>query len=82
MMIERRFGKQTHLIEKEDHTILQIRTLNIQKTNFVEKGIGTILLEHQFKKNILKYYKPKIPRYITMFIRYCLLISFPNVCKN
>ena len=54
---ERRFGKQTHLMEKEDHTILQIRTLNIQKTNFVEKGIGTILLEYQFRKSINKYYK-------------------------
>lgn len=54
---ERRFGKNTHLIEKNDHTILQIKTLNIQKTNFIEKGIGTILLAYQFRKGILKYYK-------------------------
>lgn len=54
---ERRLGKQTHLIEKENHTVLKIRTLNIQKSNFLEKGIGTILLEHQFRKCILKYYK-------------------------
>lgn len=54
---ERRFGKQTHLIAKEDHAILKIRTLNIQKTNFFEKGIGTILLAYQFRKGILKYYK-------------------------
>ena len=54
---ERRFGKDTHLIEKNDHTILQIKTLNIQKTNFIEKGIGTILLAYQFRKSILKYYK-------------------------
>lgn len=25
---------------------------------------------------------PKIPRFITMFIPYCLLISFPNDCEN
>lgn len=54
---ERRFGKKTHLIEKEDHSILKIKTLNIQKTNFIEKGIGTILLEWQFEKAIKKYYK-------------------------
>lgn len=54
---ERRFGQNTHLIEKEDHIILKIKTLNIQKTNFFEKGIGTILLAYQFRKGILKYYK-------------------------
>ncbi|MPM51225.1 hypothetical protein SDC9_97973 [bioreactor metagenome] len=54
---ERRFGKQTHLIEKENHTILKIRTLNIQKTNFIEKGIGTVLLESQFEKAIDRHYK-------------------------
>lgn len=54
---ERRFGQDTRLIEKDDHTILQIKTLNIQKTNFIEKGIGTILLANQFRKGILKYYK-------------------------
>lgn len=53
---ERRFCKETHLIENDDHKILQIKTLNIQKTNFVEKGIGTILLIYQFRKSILKYY--------------------------
>lgn len=54
---ERRFGKQTHLIEKGNHTILKIRTLNIQKTNFIEKGMGTVLLEGQFEKAIDRHYK-------------------------
>lgn len=54
---ERRFGQDTRLIEKEDHTILQIKTLNIQKTNIIEKGVGTILLAYQFRKGIQKYYK-------------------------
>lgn len=54
---ERRFGQDTRLIEKDDHTILQIKTLNIQKTNFIEKGIGTILLEYQFEKAINRYFK-------------------------
>ncbi len=53
---ERQFGKPTHLIEEPHCRILKIRTLNIQKTNVVEKGIGTLLLERQFDKAIRKYW--------------------------
>lgn len=53
---ERRFGKSTHLIDSRNCHILKIKTLNIQKTNIVEKGIGTLLLESQFDKAIRKYW--------------------------
>lgn len=53
---ERRFGKPTHLINSEHCHILKIKTLNIQKTNIIEKGIGTLLLERQFDKAICKYW--------------------------
>lgn len=53
---ERRFGKNTHLIKEENVEILKIRTLNIQKTNIIEKGIGTLLLEDQFDRAIKKYW--------------------------
>lgn len=53
---ERRFGKKTHLIRSEHCQILKIKTLNIQKTNVIEKGIGTLLLESQFDKAIRKYW--------------------------
>lgn len=53
---ERRFGKQTHLIDSPNCHILKIRTLNIQKTNIIEKGIGTLLLESQFDRAIRKYW--------------------------
>ncbi len=53
---ERRFGKPTHLIDSENCHILKIKTLNIQKTNIVEKGVGTLLLENQFDKAIRKYW--------------------------
>lgn len=53
---ERRFGKKTHLIEQPNCHILKIRTLNIQKTNVIEKGIGTLLLEWQFDRAIKKYW--------------------------
>lgn len=53
---ERRFGKPTHLIDSPHCHILKIKTLNIQKTNLVEKGIGTLLLEGQFDRAIRKYW--------------------------
>lgn len=46
--VERRMGKRSHIIETDGVKILKVRTLNIQKTNVVEKGIGTLLLERQY----------------------------------
>lgn len=54
---ERRFGKPTHLIDSPNCHILKIKTLNIQKTNIIEKGIGTLLLENQFDRAIRKYWR-------------------------
>ena len=59
---ERRFGKQTELLE--DHSdeldkrvhILKLKTGNIQKTNIIEKGISTILLGSQLQKGIKQYF--------------------------
>ena len=51
---ERRFGEPTHLIEEDGVEILKIKTLNVQKTNVIEKGIGTLLLEGQFDRAIRK----------------------------
>lgn len=53
---ERRFGRPTYLIDSPHCHILKIKTLNIQKTNIVEKGIGTLLLEGQFERAIRKYW--------------------------
>lgn len=54
---ERRNSEKTHLIKGEGFQILKVKTLNIQKTNVIEKGIGTLLLENQFNKAIKKYWK-------------------------
>lgn len=54
---ERRFDPGTKLFEEDGIKILSVRTLNIQKTNIIEKGIGTILLEYQFLRAIQKYLK-------------------------
>lgn len=52
---ERRLGLSTTLVENKGVHILDVRTLNIQKTNIIEKGIGTLLLESQYKAAIKKY---------------------------
>lgn len=54
---ERRFGMSTELIHQGQGTILGVKTLNLQKTNVIEKGLGTILMESQFKLAIKKYLK-------------------------
>lgn len=55
--LERRLKKNTCLSIDGNVQILGIHTLNIQKTNVIEKGIGTLLLENQYLKSINKYWK-------------------------
>ena len=52
---ERRLGLSTTLTENKGVHILDVKTLNIQKTNVIEKGIGTLLLENQYKSAIKKH---------------------------
>lgn len=52
---ERSFGKPTELIETDGVHILGVKTLNLQKTNVVEKGVGQVLVESQYKQAIKHY---------------------------
>lgn len=52
---ERRSAQKTHIIEVDGVKILKVKTLNIQKTNVLEKGIGTLLIESQYQSAIKKY---------------------------
>lgn len=59
--IERRYGMKTMFLEdqrdelhKRVH-ILKVRTGNIQKTNIIEKGLSTVLLEYILLNGIKKY---------------------------
>ena len=54
--VERRKGIATNFKKKEGVSILQVKTFNIQKTNIIEKGIGTLAIEHQFLFAIPLYY--------------------------
>ena len=53
--LERREQKPTSLIKANGVSILQVKTLNLQKVNIVEKGIGTLLIEYQYLKAIKNY---------------------------
>ena len=52
---ERRTGESTGLYEANGVHILGVRTLNLQKTNVIEKGIGQVLVETQFKQAIKRH---------------------------
>ncbi len=52
---ERRTGLPTRIIDGECK-ILKVRIGNTQKTNIIEKGISTLLLEPQFLRAIKKYF--------------------------
>jgi glycosyltransferase involved in cell wall biosynthesis len=53
---ERRENKKTELVEEFGVNILNVRTFNLQKTNIIEKGIGTLAIEYQYLKAIKKYF--------------------------
>ena len=53
---ERREGRKTYIEHKDNIHTLYVRTLNVQKTNAIEKGIGQISIEYLFYRAIKKYY--------------------------
>lgn len=55
--LERRLGIDTNMLEVDGVSILQVKTLNITKTNIVEKGIATLSIEYQYLRAIKKYLK-------------------------
>lgn len=55
--IERREKRITHLHKEDGGTILNVKTLNLQKANIIEKGLGILSLEYQYLSAIKKYYK-------------------------
>ena len=52
---ERRSGEHTDLTEVDGVKILGVHTLNLQKTSVIEKGVGQVLVESQFKNAIKKH---------------------------
>ena len=52
---ERRLDLPTQLKEQNGVHILGVKTLNLQKTNAIEKGLGQVLVESQYTVAIRKY---------------------------
>ena len=52
---ERSMGKSTESYEEDGAHFLAVKTLNIQKTNIIEKGLGTISIGWLYKRAIKKY---------------------------
>lgn len=54
---ERREHLPTELVETNGIRILYVKCGNMQKCNFIEKGISNITIEHYYYRAIKKYYK-------------------------
>jgi len=77
--VERRQKISTNFKQKDGVSILQVKTFNIQKTNIVEKGIGTLAIEFQFLSSIKKYLAHKkfdLVLYSTPPITFAKVIEF------
>ncbi|WP_303011259.1 glycosyltransferase family 4 protein [uncultured Bacteroides sp.] len=75
---ERRTGRKTDLSQEAGVHLLGVKTLNVTKTNVIEKGIGQILMEYQFNvalKNYLSDVKFDLILYSTPPITYTRVIE-------
>lgn len=54
---ERRTGRRTTLFEKAGIHFLGVSTLNVKRTNVIEKGLGQLMIESQFKIAFKKYFR-------------------------
>ncbi|WP_299626057.1 glycosyltransferase family 4 protein [uncultured Tenacibaculum sp.] len=54
---ERREKKVTKIIKEKRVTILRVNTLNLQKASLIEKGIGQLILEKQFLREVKSNFK-------------------------
>ena len=75
---ERMLNKPTEVSESEGVSILGVRTLNLQKTSVMEKGVGQLLVESQFKSAI-KHYFPGVK--FDLILYSTPPITFPRVIR-
>ena len=79
---ERRYRKITSIDVENGITVLRVKSLNLQKTNILEKGLGTLLIEQQYISAIKQYYKDKsfdLVIYSTPPVTFARVI---NYCKK
>ena len=77
--VERRYKIKTNIIYEKGASILQVTSLNVQKANMIEKGIGILALEYQYlralKRNFSKE-KFDLVLYSTPPITFSKVIQF------
>lgn len=54
--VERRRRQSTKVRKTESATILKLKIGNVQKTNIIEKGLSTVLIESRFIKGIRRFF--------------------------
>lgn len=77
--VERRKNQTTKLLKTDKATILKLKIGNTQKTNIIEKGLSTIIIEPLFIAGIKKYFsdiKFDLVIYSTPPITFCNAIEF------
>ena len=75
---ERSYRQPTELYEIDGVHILGVKTLNLQKTSVIEKGVGQVLVEGQYKRAIKEYLKGIT---FDLILYSTPPITFPNVIK-
>lgn len=53
---ERRLGKETSVEDNDGAHFLGVKTLNLRKSSVIEKGVGQVLVERQFKQAVKKFW--------------------------
>lgn len=82
---ERRSGMATTFTKAEGICLLGVKTLNVTKSGVIEKGIGQVLLEYQFKSALRKYYKNihfDLILYSTPPITFTKVIHYLKACNT
>lgn len=77
--VECRTKRKTSVIFEEHVKILKLQIGNTQKTNIIEKGISTVIIEPKFIRGIKKYFadvKFDLVMYSTPPITFCNAIEF------
>lgn len=83
--VERKQNQETYLLEENGVTILKLKIGNTQKTNIIEKGISTVMLEPIFIWGIKKYFsdvKFDLILYSTPPITFCGAIEYVKKRDN
>lgn len=83
--VERRRGRDTHMIREPGAMILKLKIGNTQKTNLIEKGISTLTIEPLFIWAIRKYFskvKFDLVIYSTPPITFCNAVEYVKKRDN